>query len=335
MHSSPTNYIEGRDYYRQNLQYKIDETWEWQSDQYEIQKETFMGSGQYAPILCRINHAIQPVTGLNRGDDYKKLIFFDLSSKQLIGEKYQFQDNYWITTNTDDYQFTQKQVIVRRCNNVIKYIDKNTGEIISEPCVIDYSMKYSTVYFNNFVDIPQGTIIVIVQRNEKTIPININDRFIFNNQVFKVKSFNNFLRQYTEQQDSVGLIQIEMYVDPLAPDDDLELGVCNTNQYKDVYPPKPEPVTPGIIISPESFTILQGRTVQYSCYMYDENGDKLEDAFTFTPTWQNQDYFTFNVIDENNFQVTNNHMLVGHPIVINCVSGDNQKQVEITLGGMY
>ena len=74
--NTPTNYVESVRYYEQNLQDKINDTYQYASDTYEIGQEIVAGTLDFCPLVCRVCHAINPKTGLNLGDDFKDLKFF-------------------------------------------------------------------------------------------------------------------------------------------------------------------------------------------------------------------------------------------------------------------
>lgn len=173
--NTPTNYVESVRYYEQNLQDKINETYQYASNTYEIGQELVRGTLDFTPLVCRVCHAINPKTGLNLGDDFKDLKFFDVFSHRTMGERYWFNNSVWITTNTDNYHYNTQSAIIRRCNNTLNLINSN-GCIIREPCIVGYSIKYANIYYNTSVEIPQGTIVVTAQNNDITQGININDR---------------------------------------------------------------------------------------------------------------------------------------------------------------
>lgn len=333
MFDCPKDFVSSREYYIHNLQQKIDDTYEWASNNFEIGQEITAGTLNFTKIICRITQAIHPKTGLNRGDDYRELKFLNTSDKRVVGKRYKFDDSTWICTNTDNYSYSTKSQIVRRCNNQITYIN-NDGEICYEPCIIDYAMKYSNVYYNNEVDIPQGTIIVITQNNDFTNKIQINDRFIFNNQTFKVKSQINYLRNDTEEIDSVLLKSFEMYVDQVQPDDNMELKIANFSRYKEVYPPRPKIIN-GTKISPELHELLQGRSVDFECY-YIEDQVQTEYKYEFITNWYDEDYYEIKILDGNHFTVTNKHKRIDKPLTIKCVCENGQsKEINIILGGLF
>lgn len=335
MFNTPSDYIEARDKYKTDLQYKINDTWWMASDNFKIQIENVMGSRVFTDIICRVNHAIEPKTGLNLGDDFKELKFFDLDSPITMGYRFQFDDSWWIVTNTDNYHYVTKSVIVRRCNNVIKYY--RNGNLIEEPCIIDYAMKYSNVYFNSVVDVAQGTIEVICQNNENTQPIEYNDRFIFGKEVYKVKTVSDFLRQKTFVKESNPLIKLSMYVDTKAPDDDFVNGIAGIGQYNknDNVEPVP-PVGDEIVISPTTNNILIGETINYNCMLY-KNGKQTSDEFTFEVSGVPNEYYDFDVIDGNNFSITNIMPYFAGLLKVVCKTqaSETTKELLFALKGLY
>lgn len=332
--NTPTNYTESVQYYEQTLQEKINDTYQYASDTYKIGYEKVFGTLDFEDVVCRVCHAINPKTGDNLGDDFKDLKFFDVSSHHIMGERYFFNNSVWITTNTDNYHYNTQSAIVRRCNNTLNFIN-SAGEIIQEPCIIEYSLKYANIYYNTLIEVPQGTITVIAQSNKNTSWIRINDRFIFGSQVFKIKTLKDYLRSDTYETDSVPLVEFEMFVDSIAPDDNFDINVANMDRYKDIYPPQETPQN-GIIVFPEEEYMYTGDTQNFSCYSYN-NGVKTTEEFTFTFTGPNQKFYSYDIIDGNNFSVTCLNKSTTQ-LVVNCVSttnADNSSKIIITLGGLY
>ena len=129
MYNTPYDYKTSEKYYSQMLNEKIQETYEFSSDTFEIEVEETPGTMEFKSIVCRVCHAIEPKTGLQRGDDFKELKFFDLNYPKGIGTRYRFDNSIWITNNTDNTKFVTKSNVIRRCNNVLKYIDENIKNI--------------------------------------------------------------------------------------------------------------------------------------------------------------------------------------------------------------
>ncbi len=334
MYDTPTNYKESTQYYTSNLQEKINESFEYASDGFEIGQELNKGTLEFTPLICRICHAIDPKTGLNLGDDFKDLKFFNLSDNRIMGQRYFFKDSIWITANTDNDKYITKSSIVRRCNNEFRYIDIKTGKIISEPCVIDYDMKYSNIYYNQSVIVPQGTIDIFCQNNENSKSIQINDRFIFGSQVFKVKAKNDFLRSRTYIKESVPIIHFETYIDSTADDDDFILQIANMNKYKDVYPPKPEPIGIDVEVSPLPLEIYQNESQIFECFLY-KDGIKQTNTFDFSVSGMSDSYYNFEIIDGNSFKITNLKMNILAPLVVKCSNEEMSKSFEFELRGLF
>lgn len=335
MFSSPTNYREAREKYKIDLQAKINETWWLAPDNYEIQMETIRGTRQFSPIVCRINHAINPKTGLNLGDDFKVLNFLDLDSPITMGYRFIFDNSWWIVTNTDNYKEITKSVVIRRCNNILKYI--HDGKIIEEPCIIDYATKYSNVYYNDIVDIPQGTIDVICQNNENSSRVSYNDRFIFGSDVYKVKVIKDYLREETFRDNSNPLVSFSMYVDIKSPHDDFVNGIANIDYYNTNASEIPvEGNGTEIVVTPIQNELILNEEMKYNCVLY-RNGIKTDEIFEFIPNDIPQDCYKFTVLDGNNFTVKNLKQYFKSPLVIKCnlISSNISKDVTITLKGLY
>lgn len=331
MLDTPTNYTESVSYYTRTLQEKINSVGDYASDNFKIDEEKIAGTFEFSPIVCRICNAISPKTGHNLGDDFKDLKFLDLSYKVAMGRRYVFSDSVWITINTDAYKYITPSAIVRRCNNELRWIEN--GEIVSEPCILGYTLKYSNIYYNDSVDIPQGTLTITTQYNKNSKKIKINDRFILGSSVFKIKSILDSLRQKTFDKDSPPTIDFEVYIDNKAPDDDFDIQVANMNRYKD-SPIIPTEYKSEIIISPNSLEILQGETEIYSCYLY-INGEKQDLEFSFIDSNIPIENYEFNVIDGNSFSIYNKKYYKPKKLVVKCISMNFVQEFSFSLKGVY
>lgn len=331
----PSDYKEARRYYSDMLQAKIDDTWWMAPDNYEIQVENIRGSRVFSPVVCRINHAINPKTGLNLGDDFKELKFLDLEFPATMGYRFVFDDNWWIVTNTDNYNAVTKAVVVRRCNNVLKYI--HNGQIVEEPCIVDYAEKYSNIYYNDVQDIPQGTIEVICQNNPNSRRIDYNDRFILGDYVYKVKVVRDYLREKTWVGNSNPLIQFSMYVDTKAPDDDFVHGIASASTYN--YNENPSPIPDDsvqIVITPTVDYLLAGETIKYSLHLY-KNGKEVPCIFTANASGVPDDYFNIETVNDNTFKITNIKPYYGGnlTVVFQAVNEPYHKTIFLSLKGLY
>lgn len=212
------------------------------SDVYTIQEETSVGSGQYQNVDVRVNNLINPTTADNVEDDFKKLIFPDLDHSVNLGRFYLFDDNYWITTNVDKIKSLAQTVIIRRCNNVLRWIDEQTGALYEEPCSIGYLIKenrdYSTA--GSAIVVPSGMVDCFFQINTRTNKIKPTQRFLFGNPnnwtSYRVEGggINNFNNQKTLDNNSATLGRYGLSVDFINEQtDNLTLGIANA--YTNVY----------------------------------------------------------------------------------------------------
>lgn len=332
MFNLPSNYNEARDRYTFDLQEKINDTYWLSSDTYEIMEEITPGKLDFEPLVCRVNHAIEPKTGLNRGDDYKELRFFDMSKDYPMGKRFMFNNSVWITVNTDQYHYITKSSIIRRCNNVLKF--RYMGKVVEEPCIVDYSLKYSNVYYNNLVDLANGSRIIVCQFNDITKSIEYNDRFIIGKVVYKIKSIDSGLRQETYTKNSVPLIEFTAYVDTDAYDDDFENDLAWSEQENPNENIKPVPSEGyDINICPDIYNILLNEEIAYNIKVY-KDGTEVQEELEIVPAPVLENYI-FTKISNNSFSIKNISPYYESPITIKCFNENIEKTYEFNLRGLY
>lgn len=208
------------------------------SDWYTIQEETSFASGEYQDIDVRINHVVSTTTGANRGDDWKKILFKDLSKSIQVGAMFIFDSNYWIVVNTDSLSTTGSVCTVRRCNNTLRWID-GAGAKHSVPCVLDYSIQENRDYASatSKVVSPSGLLEIISQLNTITNSIKSSTRFLFGNPDnwtgYRVQGggIHNFLNPTTETFSTTGILKLTLGVTQINESvDDLVNGYANQTE---------------------------------------------------------------------------------------------------------
>jgi hypothetical protein len=248
------------DYYKNEYQSKLNSEFMTAADAYEIQEEGEFESGIFTPVNVRVNTVKVSATGEKLGDDFKTLLFQDANHTTGVGYKYYFDDNYWLTTISKYIKSVTNSVVVRRCNNVLRWIDSN-GVSQSEPCVIDHLINFSRDK-NSDPILPQGTYHIYAQLNSKTKKIKGNQRFLFGNsdnwECVKVEGggVRNWLNNQTSNNNSARVLQLitEMnYVNEET--DDVTNGIADA--YRNVYQ---------LIISPSA--ILGNVGDNYQLYPY-------------------------------------------------------------------
>ena len=268
LHQSP------KDQKREAYQKAVDELFYRSSDWYTIQEETEYASGEFCEIDVRINNVVFGRTGLPQGDDHKVLLFKEIDHSVSLGWYYIFDDNYWIVTNVMSKSSLHTSAVVRRCNNVLKWVTQD-GAVFEVPCAIDYGINenrdYSTA--GSKLVSPSGMLRIFSQLNSKTNTIVANQRFLFGNvnnwTAFRVMGggIENFNNLSTLTNDVSGLLTLTLNADYVNPDtDDLVNGIAeyNDNLYSIVLSDETLSGNPSDQIQLYATVTLNGQTVTKS-----------------------------------------------------------------------
>ena len=205
---------------------------------YQILEEKPFASGSYVLMDVRVNRAVDALTGQKLGDDYKTILFKNLTHATTLGNLYYFDNNYWLVTNTEVIKNLIASCMVRRCNNTLRWQDSNGG-IHSVPCFIDYTISRSRDMISKDSPVtPAGYIGVTCQFNTTTNTIERSQRFLFGNPSnwvgYKILGggIANYNNLTTNNNMSAGLLNFTMESNYENTDkDDLVNGIANVNQY--------------------------------------------------------------------------------------------------------
>lgn len=229
--------------YIELFQRTLDEQFYNSSNWWTIQEETEVGSKEYIPVDVRIAHVINAETGLKLGDDWKTLLFKSIEHPVYLGKHYIFENNTWLTTNTEILKNLTATATIRRCNNTMRWMDVSTGAIYEEPCCIEYLVKEPRNYATQgspFIT-PGGFIHIEMQYNDNTSKIRQNQRFLFGNKghwtAYKIigTGVNDYRNMYTYDNNSATILSLDLIADYLSPEiDDIERGIANVyeNNYE-------------------------------------------------------------------------------------------------------
>lgn len=114
-----------------------------------------------------------------------------------------------------------------RCNNILKWVDDNTGEIVEFPCYLGNEVSSTNNFVTKKAIVPNMRIIVLVQANEYTKRIVKNQRFMFEHTTaFAVEEIDNFSK---ERYAGGEVTYVKLYLDysPIVPNDNVELNLCS------------------------------------------------------------------------------------------------------------
>lgn len=217
--------------YREHEQALINAYWDDTTQVYTVYEQEFIGGKRYNPIEVRVTPAIEMGTSYKQDDDFKHFAFKDLNHFVNKGRMFKYDDDFWITINTSELGTVTKDITVRRCNNVMRWIDPVNGALLEMPCVVEYVLQSPTPSKDKDVITANGHISVICQGNDEVKQIPKNKRFIFNGEPYKFVAIQKMLNEATKNSKSNHLFYLEMWMDMAQPDDDFDCGVANAGQY--------------------------------------------------------------------------------------------------------
>jgi hypothetical protein len=212
------------------------------SDWWTIQEESANGSEIYKDIDVRITHLINAETGLKMGDDWKTVLFKEIDHSIELGKRYIFDNNTWLTINTEFIKNLTGTCTIRRCNNTLRWIDEATGAYYEEPCCIEYLVKEPRDYATGgspFIT-PGGFLHIEMQFNDRSNKIKQNQRFLFGNpghwSCYKVvgTGINDFRNNQTYSNDSAKILVLDLVANFVNDElDDIVNGIADvyTNNY--------------------------------------------------------------------------------------------------------
>ena len=313
------------------LQSKIDRDWDNCSDRYIIGEETVFGSNVFNDVEVRLQHEVVSDTGVKLGDDFKEIIFKDISHARGMGFLYYFNSNYWLTAST----------VCRRCNNMLRWVDED-GNYYSEYCSIDYPISRANVREGTEDPVVgQGNLPIIrCQLNSRTRKIKPNQRFLFGNvdnwttiRILPV-GVKNYMNNSTINNDSCSLLELvgQINFDNNA-NDDLINGIADFYKYSSGSNLN------SIVVSPSGsgLDIIEGLTQVYSVYSY-SGGSPVSGSFVFgvdvsstVPT----NHYVFTSLSGNTFSVKNLEAYFDSSLIINCVGASGSRIVELNLNGAW
>ena len=321
--SSPNNY------YREHMQALINSQWDNTTMLYTIEEEYPFASFEFREIDVHMVHALDKSTRQKQGDDFRELIFKDIDYTVNLGAYYKFSDAYWLAINLDELNRTTKNIIIRRCNNVLKWKDYNN--VVHEyPCVLEYDTTAASPRVDNNVITPNNRVRVIVQANNDTLPFKVNKRFIFGDRPFKIIGINNYMIDTINGKQSILYIQTQL--DEISPYDDFVNNIAyNTNTEETI----PEPAKPlnGIIINPMFNYVRQNYTMQFEANLYINNEKQLDEVVA-TPSGAPDWGYELTALGNNSFKLLCKKM-TQVPLMITFTCGNVTESIIVDLKSIF
>ena len=261
-------------------------------------------------IDIRITSLVDAKTGQRVNDDYKKLIYKDLTYKPKLGQRYYFDDNIWIVYSRDNIRKSSSNAYVRRCNNTVNTLSED-GTVHREPCYVEYKIVEDQITTSEVIDVPKDKIEIVCQLNDYTKKYRINTRFMFNGVTYKIRQFVNFLNMNTFQ-DNPGLLKFYADFENYNAADNPDRDLANDDSE---------------VKEPEEFTILLNNSKTFVL----EDGEYTFECDKYKTV--SKDYYSFSYT-QNSFKIKNYHQST-IPLVVNCYQNNSLvKTFKITLGGV-
>lgn len=299
----------------------VNEVFEYASNAVTVQEQTTIGGIVYSNLVVRLNGIMNAKTGQQLGEQWAKLIFKDFNHTRYLGRMYKFDNKTWITVNTNSTTNTTCSIVIRQCNNYLKWVNNN-GVLKVWDCVFDRGISNTEFDYGSkgLIEI-SGAVKIIVQRNSDTNAIKLNDRFIFDGYAFQVKQIDNHI--------SNTYLELFMISTQVQPYDDLVNNVAGTENII--------PISNETKILPQVLDITKGATQSYSIYKY-VNGVANVNTFTITADiLVDIAKYTLTILSGNTFSVKNNS---GDNTILKISCLNNTTPTEITtidimLGGAW
>jgi len=321
--------------FQENLNFQFDNS----TTLFDILEEQTFASGSYVNVRARIVSAIDQATQEKLGDDFKRILFKDINHVTGVGRKFSFNDNVWLTINSELIKSLTASATVRRCNNVLRWMSGSS--ILEEECAIEYAFK------NPRNDVPKNDLItpgayirIYTQQNSKTNTIFENQRFLFGNPAnwtcMRVLGggIRNFLNLKTLDNSSSQLLTLEVETNFVNVDtDDLENGIADRYLY---IASGSSTAVSTIVISPNDGDILEGSTQIFDARYY-SGSTILSGSFVFSvsgsliPT----NHYIFTSLTANTFSVTNNEIYTDSSLDILCSGSSGSRIFPISLKGAW
>lgn len=212
--------------WKEQAQELLNDSFENSSNYLEIEREVEFGTLEFETVPARVTSVLDSKVGDKINDDYRTILFSDITYKPLLGSRFRFADNIWIVYSTENINSLNSSCYVRRCNNTINTID-DFGIIHREPCVIDIKPTKSSFNDEDSLFIPTSRQVIMYQHNDWTKDIKINTRILFGEQAYRVGINLNFNRVNTFDEDSVTFVTAYLDDDLLNEYDNLDLQIAD------------------------------------------------------------------------------------------------------------
>lgn len=299
------------DYWNSLAQATIIERWDDTTQIYDVKEQKALPFvDEYDEYEAWVNTISDGVVNTSKVySDFVDIMFKNLKHKQNYkGQYYKFkpdgvhEETYICYDRMNSIGDSNKFKCVR-CNNVLTWIDEYKN-IITLPCYIGNDITSTNNLISKDGVINEARLVVLVQANEFTQSIVINQRFMFqHSSAFKVEEVNNFM----QEEGTNGLVTcIKLYVEysPMLPTDNKELNICD--YYNIDY---------NLKINQGDIKNIKGFNGNLTATLKNNN-----DIISLPLVWESSDKSVVRIDDNGNYTITGND---GTTAIITCYMKDN------------
>lgn len=158
-----------KDYFRENLQNRINRDFSDTLDVYSI-KTKDRTTGVFSDLTVRVVNYGREYSFFAH-DDFKKIIFKDMAYIVCTGDIFEFEGYRWIAIQTNDLETPSASCVVQRCNCILKFTESTplTTGIIEIDCVAQNRI-YDTAN-DVYIDLPRGKLNITMPYDSNSIKI--------------------------------------------------------------------------------------------------------------------------------------------------------------------
>ena len=237
------------DQYKTFMQQKVNDVFSFASDVYTV---IYNGSPLTARVMSKGGTGTKEIM-----DNFRKIVPQNISQTFNLGDMFNFSNYDWMVINTRYIDRVTSSCIVQRCNNILKWIDKN-GNIQSFPCIAEtLTDKREEIKDYKMIEVEFGKFHISLPYNQITQTIYPGQRFILNNAAWRVAFVDNL----TNVINGVGYLILIFDSDTITEKDNLLLGIAD--YYNHNYAIN--------IVNGSDITIQQNSSVQLNVVVTDNN----------------------------------------------------------------
>lgn len=183
----------------------------------------------YHTLKIRTSDVINPTTGNALSDDWQRILIVGGNVDYIPrGAKITYNGNTWLVVNPDNIQSVIGTAVVRKCAATWNHFDYY-GNVLSEPfCYGDGANNLSTAknYQENMV-LMNAYQHACMQYSPTTNELADNVRMILGNHCYEARGVQNFVQEFSSDQNSVHIQFFDLAIAEPLDIDDMANKVAN------------------------------------------------------------------------------------------------------------